>query len=79
MQLQKKLYRIQHQRCVGSTAIVILQDRLVEAETAEQALQRVLPLKHAPIQVDDENQACVEQKSASSSDLWTAYRDDLSE
>jgi hypothetical protein len=78
MQQFKKIYRIQHQRCIGTTAIVVLQDRLIEAETAEQALQKVLPLKHAPIQVDDENQACLEQKKAGSSDLWTAFRDDLS-
>jgi hypothetical protein len=35
----KKAYRIQHQRSVGLRQVLILQNRVIEAETAEQALR----------------------------------------
>jgi hypothetical protein len=35
----KKAYRIQHQRSFGLRQVLILQNRIIEAETAEQALR----------------------------------------
>ena len=39
MRVCKKIYRVQHQRCVGTQDMVLLQNRVVEAESAEQALR----------------------------------------
>jgi hypothetical protein len=72
----RKLYRIQHQRCFGEHAAVLLQNRVVEAETAEQALRIALASNKAEIEVSSADSATAERKSPTASDFWTAVIDD---
>jgi hypothetical protein len=77
MQIRKKLFRIQHQRSLGEKPFIMLQNRVIEAETAEQALRMAMPAKAAIINASSDDLAIAERKVPNSfSELWTASADE---
>jgi hypothetical protein len=79
MAIFKKVYRIQHQRCYGAEPFVLLQNRVLEAETAEQALRLAMASKDVAIEVRSDDLALLDKSSPSSYfDFWRAELDELS-
>jgi hypothetical protein len=70
--MDKQIFRIQHQRCAGNSPLVLLQNRLIEAETAEQALRTMKIADDAVVVVRDNNMASAERNLKANYELWTA-------
>jgi hypothetical protein len=70
--MDKKTFRIQHQRCSGRSPLVWLQNRLIEAETAEQALRTMKIADDAMVVVRDNNLATAERSLEAHYECWSA-------
>jgi hypothetical protein len=70
--MDKKTFRILHQRCSGNSPLVWLQNRLIEAETAEQALRTMKIAKDVAVVVRDNNLATAERNLKANYEFWSA-------
>jgi hypothetical protein len=77
MIVSKKLYRIQHQRCIGTLDVVLLQNRLIEAENAAQALRSAMGKLADAIEIRNDDLALADTSTpATCFDFWKAELDE---
>jgi hypothetical protein len=70
-----KPYRVQHQKAIGSCPVLIMQNRIVEAESAEQALRKAMRAHQGDhfIEVRHDDLAVVDNSSPTTCfDYWKA-------
>jgi hypothetical protein len=77
MEICKKLYRIQHQRCIGTQVVILLQNRVIEAENAAQALRTAMGKLADAIDIRNNDLALADTSSPTTYfDFWKAELDE---
>jgi len=69
-------YRVRHQREDGEHVPVLLQNRIVEAESAERALRVIIGDRSIPIETTNEFAAIATRKNGTLIESWEAECED---